>query len=210
MTTTDTLADRLAAAADLFDIEDAHESGPRGGSQNLYYDADGNDVEADVTQIGGRPYTCTDLTAVWRVEFNVWYDHDDPLERIADDEFFGKFSAIVDNRWSDHPPERPTDFDGRARKLTIPQHRDQYEVWWQPPADVVHIDGMKNTIVRILEHGYIGIGCTVHQRCECCDQWKRVGAAGLWGVEAYDFGNDHHSETASDALAEALAEAGLR
>lgn len=71
---------------------------------------------------------------------------------IDDDEYLGLFAWVDERRWSDYPPPRPPEMDGRAVKLS----RRDGDIWWQPGPDLTADDirELKPKISDLLDFGY--------------------------------------------------------
>jgi hypothetical protein len=115
---------------------------------------------------------------------------------ILDDDWYGELVPVGAPRLGN---ERPSHFDGRARKISPSQMRDAY--WWQPPKDVAdeHLDTLRHEIQDLLDYGYVGIGVEV----ELPD--GGMGSASLWGIGAMD--TDYHRQVIQDLTEEAMADA---
>ena len=81
--------------------------------------------------------------------------------------------------------QRPSDFDGSARKFTATPMHD--EVWWMPYRDeggkVYDDERTVRFMERLLDWGFVGYVVETSIECESCGQDVKIDTASVWGVE---------------------------
>lgn len=139
-------------------------------------------------------WECADGTFrfTFREEPDEFYD-------LRDDDWYGKIESAKPHSYRyGCNAQRPEGFDGRARLL-----RTRYDaVWWQPADDMddIAIECARESLMNILEYGYVGHSVEVERKCDCCDAWSTVGSS-------YRGGNEPFRDVNESDMAELLWEA---
>lgn len=110
------------------------------------------------------------------IRFTEEPDWDTRIEDFAD--CYGKVSHI--RKW-DTQPQRPDDFDGRARIIRTIHER----YWWQPPKDLSdeHLAHTQTLVAEILEWGFYTYILEVLEVCESCDRPQVTNTFASGGME---------------------------
>lgn len=91
---------------------------------------------------------------------------------------YGKVSHI--GKWDDRP-QRPDDFDGRAR--IVRSVHDRY--WWQPPQDLAdeYLNNTLRLVSEILEWGFYVYVVEVLELCGSCGRPEVTDTFAMGGME---------------------------
>ncbi len=76
----------------------------------------------------------------------------DECMRLSDDDWYGEISDWYRHSYGEGRTDRPSHFDGRARKLRT----QSYWCWWQPPKDLTdeQLAKFAATMQDIAQYGY--------------------------------------------------------
>lgn len=143
-----------------------------------------------------------------RFTFSTPYDDQTAMEYVNGMDALGRLDWPTKDPYSIHD-RRPEGFTGAARKFGPNQGHDA--IWWEPYRDEdgkVYDSPDDVAFMRdLLIYGVVGCSVSVERFCDCCDQWKLVDSASLWGIESPLCGNGNYeyiAEVFADLLTEAM------
>jgi hypothetical protein len=146
-----------------------------------------------------------DLPAI-KFTFRVMPDDWTTIDEYED--VYGKLCAV-----ERHPyrygcnADRPEGFDGSAEIIRFGRSNDGF--WWQPPADIAHDPverkRLRQSVIDIVEHGFVEWNVDLFRQCGSCDQWELVGWSSWTGMFPFQ---EPDSSDVENVVCEALDNVG--